>query len=145
MNTSAGQWWNDAVGGKPTYWEKRVAQCHVDCYKSHMDWTEIEPGRPRWEAGNCILHYIYIYKLILYLTENAVYFHLYNHPVKAVQGNSKCLLREAYGTHNVYLFAISKRNCGYGFHSVFIKFIYIAQKEKLILCIFLKIYQHIKF
>jgi hypothetical protein len=38
--------------GKPKYSGINLSQCHSVYHKSHMDWTGIEPGPPRWEAGD---------------------------------------------------------------------------------------------
>jgi hypothetical protein len=34
------------------YSDKNLSQCHFVHHKSHMDWTGIESGPPRWEAGD---------------------------------------------------------------------------------------------
>jgi uncharacterized membrane protein len=43
--------WNEIDRRKPKNSGKNVSQCHFVHHKSHMDWTGIEPGPPRWEAG----------------------------------------------------------------------------------------------
>jgi hypothetical protein len=35
----------EVLGGNPP-------QCHVVHHKSHLTWSELEPGPPRWEAGH---------------------------------------------------------------------------------------------
>jgi hypothetical protein len=44
--------WNEIYRGKPKYSGKTLSQCHFVHHKSHMDWPGIEPGPPRWEAGD---------------------------------------------------------------------------------------------
>jgi hypothetical protein len=44
--------WNEIDRGKPKYSVKNLSECHLVHHKSHMDWTGIEPGPPRWEAGD---------------------------------------------------------------------------------------------
>jgi hypothetical protein len=41
--------WNEIDRGKPTYSEKNRQFVH---HKSHVDGPGIEPGPPRWEAGD---------------------------------------------------------------------------------------------
>jgi hypothetical protein len=38
--------------GKTEYSGKTMSQCYFVHHKSHMDWPGIEPGPPRWEAGD---------------------------------------------------------------------------------------------
>jgi hypothetical protein len=45
-------WWNEIDRGKPKYSGKILSQCHFVHHKSHMDGPGIEPGPPRWEAGD---------------------------------------------------------------------------------------------
>jgi hypothetical protein len=44
--------WNDPDKGNPKYSERNLSQYHFFHKKSHMDWPGIEPGPPRWEAGD---------------------------------------------------------------------------------------------
>jgi hypothetical protein len=44
--------WNETDRGKPKYSGKNLSQCHFVYHKSRMDWPGIEPGPPRWEAGD---------------------------------------------------------------------------------------------
>jgi len=37
---------------KPKYAERDLSQCHFVHHSSHTDRPEIEPGPPRWEAGD---------------------------------------------------------------------------------------------
>jgi hypothetical protein len=41
------QWWNSSDRGKLKYPEISLLTSH----KSHIDWPEIEPEPPSWEAG----------------------------------------------------------------------------------------------
>lgn len=51
MQMSA-EWWDDADGGHPTYWEKNVSQCQSVHQKSNVDWRGIEGRTPRLGAGD---------------------------------------------------------------------------------------------
>jgi hypothetical protein len=44
--------WNETDRGKPMHSEKNLSQFHFVHHKSHMDRPGIEPGPPRWEAGD---------------------------------------------------------------------------------------------
>jgi hypothetical protein len=44
------EWYIDR--GKPKNSERNLSQCHLVHQKSHMDWPGLEPGPPRWEAGD---------------------------------------------------------------------------------------------
>jgi hypothetical protein len=44
--------WNELDRGKPKYSGKNMSQCHFVYYKSHINRPGIEPGSPRWEAGD---------------------------------------------------------------------------------------------
>jgi hypothetical protein len=44
--------WNETDREKPKCSEKNLSQCHFVYHKSLMDWPGIEPGPPRWEAGD---------------------------------------------------------------------------------------------
>jgi hypothetical protein len=44
--------WNENDRKKPKYSGKKLSQCYFVHHKSHMDWPGIEPGPPRWEAGD---------------------------------------------------------------------------------------------
>jgi hypothetical protein len=44
--------WNDIDRRKPKYSGKNLSQCHFVNHKFHMNWPGIEPGPPRWEAGD---------------------------------------------------------------------------------------------
>jgi hypothetical protein len=43
---------NEIDKGKPKYSGKTLFKCHFVHHKSHMDCPGIEPGLPRWEAGD---------------------------------------------------------------------------------------------
>jgi hypothetical protein len=40
-------WWNENWHGN-----RNVLQCHCIHHKSHMTWRGLEPGPPRWDAGD---------------------------------------------------------------------------------------------
>jgi hypothetical protein len=44
--------WNEIDRGKPKYSGENLSQCHFVHNKSRMYWPGIEPGPPRWEAGD---------------------------------------------------------------------------------------------
>jgi hypothetical protein len=44
--------WNEIYKGQPKYSGKNLSQYHFVHHKFHMDWLGIEPGPPRWEAGD---------------------------------------------------------------------------------------------
>jgi hypothetical protein len=44
--------WNEIDRVKPKYSEKNLSQYHFVHHKSHMHWVGMEPGPPRWEAGD---------------------------------------------------------------------------------------------
>jgi hypothetical protein len=44
--------WNELDREKPKYSEKNLSQCHFSGHKSHKGQPGIEPGPPRWEAGD---------------------------------------------------------------------------------------------
>jgi hypothetical protein len=46
------QQWDEIDRGKPKYSGKNLSQSHFVHHKSHMDWAGIEPGPPRWDAGD---------------------------------------------------------------------------------------------
>jgi hypothetical protein len=46
------QRWNEIDRGKPKYSGKNLSQYDFVHHKSHMDRPGIEPGPPRWEAGD---------------------------------------------------------------------------------------------
>jgi hypothetical protein len=44
--------WNEIDRENPKYSGINLSQCLFVHHKSHMDRPEIEPGLPRWEAGD---------------------------------------------------------------------------------------------
>jgi hypothetical protein len=44
--------WNKIDKRKPKYSGENLSQCYFVNHKSHMEWPRIEPGPPRWEAGD---------------------------------------------------------------------------------------------
>jgi hypothetical protein len=39
------------TGENRSTWGENLSQCHFVQHQSHMDWPRIDPGAPRWEAG----------------------------------------------------------------------------------------------
>jgi hypothetical protein len=40
------------IGKETEVLEENVLQCHFVHHKSHMTWTELEAGPPRWGTGD---------------------------------------------------------------------------------------------
>jgi hypothetical protein len=40
------------LAGEPEILGENLPQCHYVHYKSRMTWPTLEPGPPRWEAGD---------------------------------------------------------------------------------------------
>ena len=53
MKSSVGHWRNYRAGETEVLArKKKVCQCHFAHDRCHMRWPAIEPGPPRWEAGD---------------------------------------------------------------------------------------------
>jgi hypothetical protein len=44
--------WNEIYRGKSKYSGRNLSQYHFVHHKLHMDGPGIEPGPPRWDAGD---------------------------------------------------------------------------------------------
>jgi len=51
VRAASRKWCAWSIGGINTDSEWHLSHCHFVHYKSRMDWPGIEPGPPRWEAG----------------------------------------------------------------------------------------------
>jgi hypothetical protein len=52
MATSVEQWWGDSIRRKTKWSERNLSSATFVRHKHHVDWPGIEPGSPRWQAGN---------------------------------------------------------------------------------------------
>ena len=52
MTPSVEQWWDDSIWRETKWSERNLSSATFVRHKHHMDWPGIEPGSPRWEAGD---------------------------------------------------------------------------------------------
>jgi hypothetical protein len=45
-------WWNEWVAGEIEVHRGNLSQCSSGHHRSHMTWPGLDPGPPRWVAGN---------------------------------------------------------------------------------------------
>ena len=54
-NISLEHLWNDRDRGTPKYRQKGLTQHHFVHHKTRTNYSEIEPGSPRWHADHCLV------------------------------------------------------------------------------------------